>query len=482
MTSVDAIVIGSGPNGLAAAVTLARAGLSVTVYEAASTIGGGARTAEITLPGFRHDLGSAIHPMALASPFFRAFELAERISLVVPEISYAHPLDGARSGIAYRDIDRTAAELGADGPAWRRLLGPLAGTADALSEISGTTLLRVPRHPLVLARFALRVLEQGSAGWNARFRQDVAPALLTGVIAHAIGPLPSLAAAAAGLVLATHAHARGWPVPVGGSQSIVDALAADLIAHGGMIVTDAPIGSIAELPTARAVLLDTSARGFLSIVGDAVPRGYARTLRRFRSGNAVAKADFALSAPVPWRDSRLQAAATLHLGGSRAQIAAGERQLAGGRMPDSPYVLVAQPSPFDSSRAPEGKAILWAYTHVPQGSTVDRTEAMIAQIERFAPGFRDIVIASSSRSAVEMERWNPNYIGGDISAGDVSLDQLLRRPTLFDPWRTPVPGVYLCSAAAAPGPGVHGMVGWNAARSVLRHEFGVTVAPRLDLE
>jgi phytoene dehydrogenase-like protein len=479
MTSVDAIIIGSGPNGMAAAVTLARAGLSVTVYERASTIGGGARTAELTLPGFHHDVGSAVHPMALASPFFRAFELESRISLVVPEISYAQPLDGGRAAIAWRDIDRTAEHLGRDGPAWKRLFAPLVAHVDAIAEIAGSTLVRVPRHPVTLTRFGLRVLEQGTLDWNTRFREAAAPALLAGVYAHAIRALPSMAAAAAGLVLATHAHARGWAVPVGGSQSITDAMARDLVAHGGTIVPDTHVTSLAELPRSRVVLLDTSPRAMLQLAGDAVPDQYVRTLRRFRYGNAIAKVDYALSGPVPWTDGRLAGAGTLHLGGYRAETAGGEREVARGRIPRSPYVLVAQPSGFDPSRAPEGRHVLWAYTHVPRGSAADMEEAVTDQIERFAPGFRDTILAATPSTAADVEFSNPNYIGGDISAGEVSLPQLIRRPTLFDPWRTPVPGVYLCSSATSPGPGVHGMAGWNAARSALRHDFGITSAPDL---
>ena len=481
MTSVDAVVVGSGPNGLAAAVTLARAGLSVSVFERASTIGGGARTAELTLPGFHHDVGSAIHPMALASPFFRAFNLSERIELVVPEMSYAQPLDGRDAAIAWRSLQRTADELGRDGAAWRSLFDPLVRHIDNLAEIAGSTLLRVPRHPVTLAQLGLRILEQGTPNWNLRFREAAAPALLTGVIAHSIQELPSLAAAAAGLVLAAHAHAGGWPVPIGGSQSIINALAADLRAHGGTITTDAHITSLSELPSSSVVLLDTSARALADLAGNAVPAGYARTLRRVKYGNAIAKVDYALSEPVPWADPRLHEVATLHLGGFRAETAGGEREVARGRMPRSPYVLVAQPSAHDSTRAPAGKHVLWAYTHVPSGSAADRSEAISAQVERFAPGFRDTILAQASSSAVDVEYSNPNYIGGDISAGAVSLEQLLRRPTLVDPWRTPIAGVYLCSSATSPGPGVHGMAGWNAARSALRHEFGVVDAPDLGL-
>ena len=470
MTELDAVVIGAGPNGLAAAVTLARAGLSVAVYEQASTIGGGARTAELTLPGFRHDVCSAVHPMALASEFFQRFGLAERIELVVPELSYGHPLDGGRAGLAWRDLARTVDGLGRDGRAWTRLFEPLVHSADAVAQFTGGPLLRLPRHPITAARFGLRALEQGGPLWNLRFHGDEAPAMLAGVAAHAILPLPSLSTAGVALSLGTFAHAGGWPIPVGGSQAIVDAMAADLLAHGGVIHTGVAVTSTSQLPTHRAAIFDTTPTAMKRIAG--LPEGYAR---HFRYGNAAAKVDFALSGPVPWAHSDLRRAGTLHLGGTRAEIAAGERAVAAGRHPSNPYVLVSQPSVVDPTRAPEGKHALWAYTHVPAGSTVDATEAITAQIERFAPGFRDLILASASSTATELEAYNPNYIGGDIAAGAAGFDQLLARPVLrADPWRTPRRGVYLASSSASPGPGVHGLVGWHAARSALRHEFGVT--------
>jgi phytoene dehydrogenase-like protein len=479
VTEVDAVVVGAGPNGLAAALTLARAGLSVAVFEKADTIGGGARTSELTLPGFLHDVCSAVHPMALASPFFRAFGISDRVEFVTPELSYGHPLDGGRAGLAWRDLDRAAASLGADGTAWRRFFFPLSSHAAEVAEVTGTSLARWPSHPLVLARFGLRALEAGSPLWNARWKTDVARALLTGVMAHSILPMPGIAPAAAGLVLATHGHGGGWPVPIGGSQSIVDAMADDLRAHGGTITTGVTVDSLEELPSSRVVLMDTTPQALLRIAGDRVPAGYASTLARFRYGNAVSKVDFALSGPVPWTHPDLASTATLHLGGSREEIAAGEREVANGRLPASPYVLVAQPSAFDASRAPAGKHVLWAYTHVPAGSSVDATEAITAQIERFAPGFRDLILASAARTAVEYENYDPNYIAGDISGGSPDLAQLVRRPTLFDPWRTPVQGVYLASSSTPPGPGVHGGGGYNAALSALRHEFGVRSAPHL---
>ncbi|WP_167305289.1 NAD(P)/FAD-dependent oxidoreductase [Rathayibacter sp. VKM Ac-2759] len=477
---VDAVVVGAGPNGLAAAVTLARAGLSVTVLERNDTIGGGARTAELTLPGFHHDICSAVHPMALASEFFRRFALDQRIDLRVPEISYAHPLDGGRAGIAYRDIERTAGRLGRDGAAWRSLMAPLAERADRVAGFTNDALLRVPTDPSVLLRFGLRVLEQGSPLWNLRFSEDTAPAMLAGVAAHAIRPMPSLSTAAAALALGSYAHARGWPVPIGGSQSIVDAMADDLRAHGGTIETGVEVTSLSQLPQAKAVLLDLTPDALLSLASDRLPGAYAKALRMFRYGNGVAKVDFALDGPVPWTNPELARAGTLHVGGTRAEIAAAERDVAQGRHSENPYVLVAQPSLADPGRAPAGKHVLWAYTHVPRHSPAHQKEAITAQIERFAPGFRDRILAASSMTARDMQAYNPNYLGGDIAAGGASVAQLISRPVPSpDPWHTPAKGLYLCSSSTPPGPGVHGMAGWHAARSALRHEFGIRRSPDL---
>ncbi|MFD1715924.1 phytoene desaturase family protein [Amnibacterium flavum] len=480
MSTLDAIVVGSGPNGLAAAVTLARAGLSVTVLERAETIGGGARTAELTLPGFRHDICSAVHPMAFASPFFSEFRLRERMEFVTPEISYAHPLDGGRAALAHRDIALTAEGLGRDGRAWQQMFGPLVADGRALAEVTGSALLRAVGHPVATLRLGLRALEQGGPLWNLRWSGDAAPALLSGVMAHAVQPMPTLGSAAAGLALATHAHAAGWPIPIGGSQSIIDTLAADLRAHGGTIETGIDVTDIRALPASRLVLFDTSAAGMARIAGDRLPDAYRARLRRFRFGNAAAKVDFALSAPVPWTNPDLVRSGTLHIGGTRPEVARGERDVATGRIPRSPYVLASQPTTFDPSRAPAGRHVLWTYTHVPAGSTVDPTEAITRQIERFAPGFRDVILASASSSAEGLEVYNPNYVGGDIASGAGSFAQLLARPVLSPtPWRTPAKGVYLASASASPGPGVHGMAGWNAAVTALRDEFGVAAPPSL---
>ncbi len=480
MNAPDAVVVGSGPNGLAAAVTLARAGLAVLVLERADSIGGGARTQELTLPGFLHDVCSAVHPMALASEFFQRFGLERRIDMATPEISYGHPLPGGGAGIAYRSLERTIEGLKADGPAWRRLFEPLVEHSRGLADFTGNQLLRIPQAPITAARFGMRVLEQGSAAWDFRFGHEVAPAMLTGVFAHTIRGMPSLSTAGAGLVLATYAHSVGWPIPIGGSATIVQALADDVLAHGGEIRTGVDVSDLAELPQSRVIMLDLTPRALLRLAGDRLPSRYAARLRRFKYGNAVAKVDFALSDPVPWRHSELRSAVTLHVGGTRAQLARAENTVNRGKHAEHPYVLVSQPTVLDPGRAPAGKHVLWAYTHVPHGSSVDQAETVIRQIERYAPGFRDTVLAVSSRTALQVEDENPNYVGGDIGAGSVSMRQLLARPVFSsDPWHTPLHGVYLCSASTPPGPGVHGLCGWQAALSALRNEYGITQTPDL---
>jgi phytoene dehydrogenase-like protein len=471
---LDATVVGSGPNGLAAAVTLAKAGLEVRLVERARRIGGGLRTAELTLPGFHHDVCSAVHPQALASPFFHAFGLRDRVQFVIPEASYAHPLGGREAAIAYRDLDRTVLELGNDGAAWRRLFGPLVEHLAGVSSFTETQLLRVPPHPIDTFRYVRRVLEQGSIASGWRFRDLAAEALFAGVGAHTPGRHPSLATAGTGLLLGAHAHAGGWGVPVGGSQAIANALAEEFVALGGRIDTGVEVRAPSDLEPSRVTLLDTSPEFLARFAGDTLPAGYGRRLSRFRRGPGIAKLDLALPGPVPWADPRVAAAPTVHLGGTRAEIAEAEAAVLRGEHPDRPYVLVVQPSIVDPSRAPAGGQVLWAYTHIPAGSTVDRTDAMLAQLERFAPGVRDLILVAVSRTAPEIEADNPNDVGGDILGGAVTPWQLVRRPVVSThPWRTPVPGLYLCSASTPPGPSVHGMCGWHAARLALRDHFGV---------
>lgn len=466
-----ATVIGSGPNGLAAAVTLARAGYEVEVLEAADTIGGGIRTESGPLPGFVSDVCSAVHPAALASPFFRALGIERRVDWIVPEISYAHPLDEGRAAIAWHDIERTAAGLGSDGRAWLALLRPLVRRIEGIVDFTGNALPRVPRDPVAAVRYGLRMLQHGTPLARGSLRTEAAGALLTGVVAHANAPLPSLSAAAAGLLLAAHGHAGGWAYPRGGAQRIADALVADLEAHGGAVRTGEHIGDLATLdwgdPTRGDLLvLNTSPR--LALTHPDVPAGYARALRAFRYGPAAAKVDFALSGPVPWASPLVAQAPTVHLGGTRDEIWASENAVARGTVSENPYVLAVQPSVLDDTRAPAGGAVLWTYIHVPAGSTLDATELVTRQVERFAPGFRDVVLAAHAVPASRRELINPAEIGGDIFGGAFTMRQALRRPTVSaHPWRTPMPGVYLASASTPPGPGVTGMPGWLAARTAL---------------
>ncbi|WP_369369932.1 phytoene desaturase family protein [Promicromonospora sp. Populi] len=503
MTLLDAVVVGSGPNGLAAAVTLARAGLGVRVLEAQPTIGGGART--VPIPELESDmlfdLCSAVHPMAWASPFFRAFELPARgVELVAPDIAYAQPLDGGRAGLAYRDLARTADRLGPDGDAWRDLLGPLAagwrqvtalamgdkrtvrGMLEGVGSPGGLT-----RQAWGLAsaigpglRFGAALLEQGGPRWDRRFLTDEAKALLTGVAAHNITPLPSLAGAGTALLLAALAHADGgWAIPVGGSQAITQAMVRDLEAHGGTVETGRRVESWSDLPPARAVLFDTTPGTLLRIAGDRVRRTRRAALGRFRHGNAAAKIDFVLSGPVPWQVPDVGRASTVHLGGTRAEMVVAEDTVANGVHAGQPVVLVSDPTVADPSRMRGPARPLWAYAHVPAGSMQDVTEVVVRQIERFAPGFRDVVVGSRCIPAAEMELHNQNYPGGDISAGAATMWQMVARPTLApDPYRI-AEGVYLCSASAPPGPGVHGMGGWHAARRALLREFDIRSAPDL---
>lgn len=475
--STDVTVVGSGPNGLAAAVICARAGLSVRVMEAQPTAGGGSRTVvDPEFPGVAHDVCSAIHPLALASPFFAAFDLRARgVTLSVPEISYGNPLPGRPAAIGYRDLTRTCEELD-DGGSWRRLLGPLAQRCDGVVGLILGDKRSVPPDLVAAARLPLRLLEQGSPAWTL-LRGDDARALFTGVAAHTISRMPSLVASGAGLMLATLGHAVGWPVPVGGSQAIADALIDDLRAHGGELVLDEQVTT----PPAGVVLYDTAPDALLRIYGDQLPAPYAKKLRAYRYGPGVAKVDFVLSDEIPWQDPRLAHAPTLHLGGDRARMALAEKEVAAGRHADWPMVLAASPHIADPGRIDAaGRRPLWTYAHVPHGSTVDMTEAVTAIVERFAPGFRDIVVASRSVVAARMADHNANLVGGDIGVGGNNMKSAIMGPTpRLNPWTTPVPRAYLCSSATPPGGGVHGMAGFYAARTVLRREFGIRELPEL---
>ncbi len=475
-----ATVIGSGPNGLVAAVSLARAGYQVEVLEAADTVGGGVRSQEGPLPGFLFDVCSAVHPAALGSPFFRAFGLASRIEWIHPEISYAHPLDGGDAAIAWRDIDRTAAGLGADARAWYALLRPLSQHIEGVRDFTGHALLRMPRHPVTAVRYGLRVLEQGSPLARWTFRGERAAALISGVIAHSNAALPAPSAAAAGLLLAAHGHAGGWPYPRGGAQRIADVLQHDLEAHGGSIRTGERVDDLSSLdwgePARGDVLvLNTSPR--LALTHPGIPSHYANAIRAYRYGSGAAKVDFALDGPVPWTNPLVAQSPTVHVGGTQPEVWASENAVVRGTVSDRPYVLVVQPSIFDGTRAPEGQSTLWTYIHVPAGSTLDPTELIIRQIERFAPGFRDRILASRAVPASARVMLNPAEIDGDILGGAFSMLQAVRRPVIsHTPWRTPMPGVYLASASTPPGPGVTGMPGWFAADAALR-DAGIRTSP-----
>jgi phytoene dehydrogenase-like protein len=474
----DAVIVGSGPNGLAAAVTLSAAGLKVLVIEGAPAIGGGCRTEELTLAGYQHDVCSAGHPLALASPFFRRFDLAARgVRFAYPEVEFANPLDGGRAAIVTRSVAETAARLGADRRAYHWLIGPVAAHTDEIIQALLAPLRRPPAHPFVLARFGLCAVLPVSVAVQVWHTAE-ARAILAGAAAHAMMPLTSVPTAGIGLMLTGLAHGVGWPVVVGGSARIADAMAESVIAAGGSIETGRWVNSLAELPPAAAVLLDTSPRALDRLAGDRLPGRYRAALRRYRYGPGVCKVDFALAGPVPWTNEDCRRAASLHLGGSYEQTAAAEAEVAAGKHPEQPYVLVMQPSIIDPSRAPAGRQTLWTYAHGPAGSDVDMTDRVQAQIERFAPGFRDLILARAVRTAAQEEAHNPNYVGGDIAVGMQSLRQTVFRPTVsWNPYRTPARGVYLCSSATPPLPGVHGRCGELAALSALRDVFGIREIP-----
>lgn len=466
----NAVVVGGGPNGLAAAVTLAKAGVDVTVLEAVWEVGGGVRSAELTVPGLIHDLCSAIHPMAVGSTFLNGLDL-QRFGLHWrwPEVDCAHPLDDGSAGVLYRDIDATTHGLGTDGPRWRALFARPSRNFDRLAPDIMRPLLRVPKHPLALARFGAPTVLPAAA--TARFfRTEQARALFGGVAAHTFRPLhyPMTSAIAVGIVTAGHRH--GWPVAAGGSQSIIDALLAALVEFGGKVEVGVHITSASQLPPADVTLFDLAPTHVADILGNRLPRLVARGLRRFRYGPGVFKVDFAVDGGVPWTNPDAARAGTVHLGGDFAEIASTEREVHDGRMPERPFVLIGQQYLADPVRSVGNVHPLWTYAHVPSGYTGDATEAIIGQIERFAPGFRDRIVATAVRSTTEIALYNPNFVGGDIVTGAKDIRQLVfgPRPTL-NPYRLGIPGMYVCSAATPPGPGAHGMCGANAARSALRY-------------
>lgn len=466
----QAVIVGTGPNGLSAAVTLGMAGVAVTAFEAAETPGGGVRSAELTLPGFVHDVCSAVHPLGCGSPFFQELPLARYgLNWIHPEAPLAHPLDDGSAVLLERSIELTGRGLGRDGLVYRRFMEPLVRRWNELGPMVLGPPLRLPSDPLLLARFGIPSLLPARLLASLLFRERPARALFAGLAAHSMLSLDSLLSGSFAVLLALLAHAVGWPVAQGGSQKIPDALAGRVDDLGGRIVTGARIESLDELPDARATLLDVSPRQFARMAGGRISPRSRKKLEGYRHGPGVFKLDYALEAPVPWKARACLRAATLHMGGAMEEIATAERSVAHGETPERPFVLLAQSSLFDPTRAPAGKHTLWAYCHVPNGSTVDMTSRIESQIERFAPGFRNRILARRATTPADLESYNPNYIGGDIGGGALNLRQFVARPTLrLNPYRTPVQGVYLCSASTPPGGGVHGMCGYHAALSALK--------------
>lgn len=471
MSTYDAVVIGAGPNGLAAAVELARAGRSVRVIEGRDTVGGGARTMQLTLPGFRHDVCSAVHPLGLGSPFFRELPLEEHgLRWIHPPVPFAHPISAKEAVLVHRSITATAAELGGtDGEEYEHRIRPLLERWDKIEQHILGPILRFPKHPGAMARFGMVGVLPARTLINA-FNSEAGRALMAGAAAHGFIPFNKLLGASFGLLYPLTAHRHGWPFAAGGSQAIVDALASYLSSLGGEIETGRWVKSLAELPQAKVILADVTPDVLVRIGGSSLPSGYSNRLGRYKRGPAAFKVDYALSAPVPWVNARLNDVGTIHLG-SAESIAACEHDIWKGKSPARPFVLVSQASLFDHSRAPEGQHTLWAYAHVPQGSTEDFAPAIEQQIEELAPGFGELVLDRCIASPADLESYNPNNLGGDIAGGAHTLRQLLFRPVSGRPYATPVPGLYLCSSSTPPGAGVHGMCGYWAARAALGQEL-----------
>ena len=474
----DAVVVGSGPNGLAAAITLQLAGLSVLLAEAKETIGGGLRSAELTLPNFVHDVCSAVHPLAVSSPFFKTLPLQQHgLEFIYPTIAAAHPFDDGKAAALYTSVERTAAALSEDKNAYTKLLQPLTQDWPAINkDVLGP--LHFPKHPFAMARFGAKGLLPSTV-LAKRFRTKEAKGLWGGMAAHSIQPLSNIATSAIALVLLISAHTNGWPVTKGGSQAIANALSAYFVSLGGSIQTNTCVRSLRDLPSCHAVLFDVTPRQLLTIAGHNFSSLYAKQLNRYRYGMGVFKIDWALAEPIPFTAEECRKAGTVHLGGTFEEIARSEKATSLGGYTDKPFVLLAQQSLFDASRAPKGKHTAWAYCHVPNGSEVDMTERIESQVERFAPGFRERILAKHVMNTAQMQAYNSNYIGGDINGGVIDIGQLFTRPALrFSPYKTSAKGLYICSSSTPPGGGVHGMCGYYAAKKALQDVFSLS-APLL---
>jgi len=472
--SYDAIVVGSGPNGLAAAITLARAGRSVLVFEAKETIGGGSRSKELTLPGFMHDVCSAIHPLGLGSPFMRSLPLEQYgLQWIHPSAPLAHALDIGTSVVLERSVEDTSAALGPDAAAYHRFMTPLVAHWDIIAAaVLGPLSPALLSHPFVLAPFGLRAIRSATALAQSLFKGERARALFAGLCAHSMMSLEQPPTAGFGMMLEVAGHAIGWPMPRGGAQKIVDVMAAHLRSLGGEIITGTEVTTLDTLPPSRAILCDVTPHQLLTIAGQRLPDAYQRQLQHYRYGPGIFKIDYALDGPIPWRGPEYARAGTVHIGGTLPEVAAAEYAVSKGEHPEKPFVLVAQQSLFDPTRAPQGKHTLWAYCHVPNGSTFDMSDRIEAQVERFAPGFRDCILARHKMNPVEIEQYNANYIGGDINGGVQDLWQFFTRPTIrLVPYSTPVKGLYICSSSTPPGGGVHGLCGYFAAQAALRRSL-----------